>query len=73
MLKDATAQPLEPAMFVIGPRLDPRVQSCDSFLHRNQIPTNVWIRTIPVPLHAPEGNPPYPPPTLWCRSATAHS
>ncbi len=38
MLRNATAQPLEPAMFVIGPRLDPGVHSCDSFLHRNQIP-----------------------------------
>ncbi len=38
MLRSATAQPLEPLMFVIGPRLDPRVHSCDSFLHRNQIP-----------------------------------
>ena len=38
MLQNATAQPLEPAMFVIGPRLDPGVHSCDSFLHRNQIP-----------------------------------
>jgi thioredoxin reductase (NADPH) len=25
-------------MFVIGPRLDPGVHGCDSFLHRNQIP-----------------------------------
>jgi thioredoxin reductase (NADPH) len=38
MLRNATAQPLEPSMFVIGPRLDPGVHSCDSFLHRNQIP-----------------------------------
>ena len=38
MLRNATAQPHEPAMFVIGPRLDPGVHSCDSFLHRNQIP-----------------------------------
>ena len=38
MLKNATVQPLEPAMFVIGPRLHPGVHSCDSFLHRNQIP-----------------------------------
>jgi thioredoxin reductase (NADPH) len=38
MLKNATAQPLEPSMFVIGPRLDPGVHSCASFLHRNQIP-----------------------------------
>jgi thioredoxin reductase (NADPH) len=38
MLRNATAQPLEPAMFVIGPRLAPGVHGCDSFLHRNQIP-----------------------------------
>jgi thioredoxin reductase (NADPH) len=38
MLKNATAQPHGPAMFVIGPQLDPGVHSCDSFLHRNQIP-----------------------------------
>src|SRR6201987_3779804 len=37
-LKDATAQPRKPAMYVIGPRIDPGVHSCDSFLHRNQIP-----------------------------------
>jgi thioredoxin reductase (NADPH) len=38
MLRNATAQPLEPAMFVIGPRVDRGVHGCDSFLHRNQIP-----------------------------------
>jgi thioredoxin reductase (NADPH) len=38
MLRSATAQPREPAMFVIGPHLDPGVHGCDSFLHRNQIP-----------------------------------
>jgi thioredoxin reductase (NADPH) len=38
MLKNATAQPLEPAMYIIGPRVDPGVHGCDSFLHRNQIP-----------------------------------
>jgi thioredoxin reductase (NADPH) len=38
MLRNATAHPREPAMFVIGPRVDPGVHSCDSFLHRNQIP-----------------------------------
>src|SRR5882757_9157378 len=38
MLRNATAQPLEPAMFVIGPRVDPGVHGCDSFLRRNQIP-----------------------------------
>ncbi len=38
MLRNATAQPLEPALFVIGPRLSAGVHGCDSFLHRNQIP-----------------------------------
>ena len=38
MLRAATAQPLEPAMFVIGPPLDPGVHTAESFLHRNQIP-----------------------------------
>ncbi|GBG36584.1 FAD-dependent oxidoreductase [Mycobacterium montefiorense] len=38
MLKNANGHPHEPAMFVIGPRVDPGVHSCDSFLHRNQIP-----------------------------------
>ena len=37
MLRDAAARPPEPAMFVIGPPLDPGVHECDSFLHRNQI------------------------------------
>lgn len=38
MLKNATAHPREPAMFVIGPRVDPGVHSCDNFLRRNEIP-----------------------------------
>ncbi len=38
MLRDATAQPLEPAMFVVGPSLDPGVHAAESFLDRNQIP-----------------------------------
>ena len=38
MLKYATAQPVAPALLVIGPRLDPAVHRCDNFLHRNQIP-----------------------------------
>ena len=38
MLRSATAHPREPAIFVIGPRVDPGVHDCDSFLHRNQIP-----------------------------------
>ena len=40
MLRNATAQPLEPAMFVIGPRLDPAVHAAESFLNRNQIPND---------------------------------
>src|SRR5438105_1718570 len=38
MLRAATARPLEPAMFVIGPPLDPGVHAAESFLDRNQIP-----------------------------------
>ncbi|BBX03554.1 pyridine nucleotide-disulfide oxidoreductase [Mycolicibacterium moriokaense] len=38
MLSSATAQPNDAAISVIGPRLDPKVHSCDSFLYRNQIP-----------------------------------
>ena len=40
MLRNATAQPLEPAMFVIGPLLDPAVHAAESFLNRNQIPND---------------------------------
>lgn len=38
MLSSATAQPHDTAISIIGPRLDPKVHSCDSFLYRNQIP-----------------------------------
>jgi thioredoxin reductase (NADPH) len=38
MLSNAAAQTVEPAMRVIGPRLDPGVHAIKSFLHRNQIP-----------------------------------
>lgn len=38
MLTTATAHVADSAMYVIGPRRDRRVHSCDSFLHRNQIP-----------------------------------
>lgn len=38
MLRNAAAQPPEPAISVIGPRLDPGVHDCDLFLHRNRIP-----------------------------------
>lgn len=38
MLSSVTAQPHDTAISIIGPRLDPKVHSCDSFLYRNQIP-----------------------------------
>lgn len=38
MLRTATARAPEPELTVVGPRLDPGVHGCDSFLHRNQIP-----------------------------------
>ena len=38
MLRNAAAQPLPPAMIVIGPTLDPEVHAIQSFLNRNQIP-----------------------------------
>jgi thioredoxin reductase (NADPH) len=38
MLRAASAKSAEPPMLVVGPRLDPGVHSCDSFLHRNRIP-----------------------------------
>ncbi len=38
MLTTATAQTVEPAIFVIGARLDQWAHDCDNFLHRNQIP-----------------------------------
>ena len=38
MLKNVTAQQPDSAICVIGPRHDPGVHSCDSFLRRNQIP-----------------------------------
>lgn len=37
MLKEAASQPLEPAMHIIGPLMDPGVHAVQSFLHRNQI------------------------------------
>ena len=72
MLRNATAQPLEPAMFVIGPRLDPGVHS------RRELPSSQpdSLRT-PGPgrsralLHAPEVEPPWPPPIRWWSCATA--
>ena len=38
MLTTATAQTTDSSICVIGPRHDSGVHSCDSFLHRNQIP-----------------------------------
>jgi thioredoxin reductase (NADPH) len=38
MLRAVIAQPVGPAMRVIGPRLDPTIHAVQSFLDRNQIP-----------------------------------
>ena len=38
MLRNAAAQPLPPAMIVIGPQTDPEVHAIHTFLSRNQIP-----------------------------------
>ena len=59
-LKDATAQPRKPAMFVIGPRIDPGVHSCDSFLHRNQIPYERLDPDDPAALARTGGDAAYP-------------
>jgi thioredoxin reductase (NADPH) len=60
MLKNATATPREPAMFVVGPRVDPGVHSCDSFLHRNQIPYERLDPEDPAALARTEKPPAYP-------------
>lgn len=36
-LKTMVAQPLDPTVLVIGPRLDPNVRAVETFLHRNRI------------------------------------
>src|ERR1700742_2429709 len=64
MLRNATAPAVEPTMFVIGPRLDPGVHSCDSFLHRNQIPYERLDPDDPAAIARISGDsgvaPPYP-------------
>ncbi len=57
MLRNATAHPREPAMFVIGPRVDPGVHDCDSFLHRNQIPYDRLDPDDPAALERSGGKP----------------
>lgn len=57
MLRSATASPREPAMFVIGPRVDPAVHACDSFLHRNQIPYERLDSDDPAALEHTGGKP----------------
>ncbi|OBH48296.1 pyridine nucleotide-disulfide oxidoreductase [Mycobacterium mantenii] len=57
MLRSATASPREPAMFVIGPRVDPAVHACDSFLHRNQIPYERLDSDDPAALEHTGGRP----------------
>ena len=71
MLRNATAQPLEPAMFVIGPRLDPGVHAARASSIATRFPTIAWTPTIPPLLHAPEAKPPWPPPIRWWCCATA--
>lgn len=57
MLRNATTQPREPAMVVIGPRVDPGVHDCDVFLHRNQIPFERLDPDDPAALEHTGGNP----------------
>ena len=71
MLRNATAQPPEPAMFVIGPRLDPGVHAATASCIATRFPTNAWTQTILPLLHAPEVEPPWPPLIRWCCCATA--
>ena len=71
MLRNATAQPLEPAMFVIGPRLDPGVHAATASCIATRFPTIAWTQTILPLLHAPEVEPPWPPPIRWWCCATA--
>lgn len=62
MLRNATAQPLDPAMFVIGPPLDPGVHAAESFLQRNQIPHDHLDPDDPVAIARTGGGAPWPPP-----------
>jgi thioredoxin reductase (NADPH) len=73
MLKNATAQPREPAMFVIGPRVDAGVHGCDSFLHRNQIPYERLDPDDPAAVARTGGAAPSPAPIRWWCCATALS
>ncbi|MGN6336091.1 FAD-dependent oxidoreductase [Mycobacterium sp.] len=57
MLRNATTQAREPAIFVIGPRVDPGVHDCDVFLHRNQIPFERLDPDDPAALEHTGGNP----------------
>ena len=72
MLTHATAQPLEPALFVIGPRVDPGVHGCDSFLHRNQIPYKRLDPTDPAAIARTGGGAPLagPYPVVALRDGT---
>ncbi len=71
MLKNATAQPLEPAMFVIGPRLDPGVHSVTVSCTATRFPTNAWTRTIPRAVARTGANRRGRPAIRWCCFATA--
>src|SRR5258705_1184412 len=73
MLRNATAQPLKPVMFVIGPRVDPGVHGCGSFLHRNQIPYERLDPDDPAADARTGADPADAAPIRWCCSATALS
>ncbi len=56
MLRNATAQPLEPAIFVIGPPVGECTAATVSFI-ATRFPTNAWTRTILPLLHDLEVEP----------------
>src|SRR5262245_11617192 len=72
MLRSATAHPVESSMLVIGPRLDSGVHSCDSFLHRNQIPYEHLDPSDPVAVDRVGGGKPVtgPYPVVLLRDGT---
>lgn len=57
MLQTATAQPPEPALFVIGPRLDPESTPVTASCTATRFPTNAWTPTTLPRWHAPEVEP----------------
>ncbi|KUI21988.1 pyridine nucleotide-disulfide oxidoreductase [Mycobacterium sp. IS-1496] len=72
MLRTATARAPEPQLTIVGPRVDPGVHGCDSFLHRNQIPYQRLDPDDPaVTAHTHDGGPvPGPYPVVVLRDGT---